>query len=109
VEAIDRLSARRYVEALELLDRLLAVDLATLPEEGAAYDERIFNEFVHEARGACLFRLDRYAEAADAFAEASKLNPASLAYRAKWHAAQGRAENGPLSSGRGAARQLARR
>ena len=36
------------------------------PLWGPAYDERIFNEFAHEARGVCLFRLGRYAEAADA-------------------------------------------
>jgi tetratricopeptide (TPR) repeat protein len=109
VEAIERLSERRYTEALELLDRLLAVDLAALPAEGVAYDERIFNEFAHAARGACLFRLGRYAEAQDAYAEARRLNPASLAYRAKWRVAQGRAEKAAPVSDRAGARQLARR
>jgi tetratricopeptide (TPR) repeat protein len=109
VEATDRLSEGRYVDALELLDRLLAVDLSALPAEGAAYEERIFNEFAHEARGACLFRVGRYAEAADAYAEAWRLNPASLAYRAKGLVAQGRADSALSGSGRAEAQQLARR
>jgi glycosyltransferase involved in cell wall biosynthesis len=91
VEAAVAMSDGRYVEALELLDRLLSVDLVTLPADGAAYDERIFGEFAHEARGNCLFRLERYAEAADAYAEASRIDPSNLAYRAKREVAMGRA------------------
>jgi tetratricopeptide (TPR) repeat protein len=72
------------------LDTLLSVDLATLPEEGPAYDERIFGEFAHEARGVALFRLERYAEAAEAFAEALRLAPDNLEYRAKREVAVGR-------------------
>jgi tetratricopeptide (TPR) repeat protein len=91
LEAAWHLSNHRYNEALELLDGLLAVDLATLPAEGPGYDARIFGEFAYEARGVCLFRLARYAEAADAFAAATRLNPEKTAYRAKWLAARGRA------------------
>jgi glycosyltransferase involved in cell wall biosynthesis len=91
VEAAARISDRRYGEALELLDRLLAVDLATLPDEGVAYDRGIFGEFVHEARGLCLFRLGRYAEAAEAYAQASRIDPDNLAYRSKRQVALGRA------------------
>ena len=36
--AVHDLREGRYAEALALLDRLLAVDLATLPGEGPAYD-----------------------------------------------------------------------
>jgi tetratricopeptide (TPR) repeat protein len=91
IEATGELSDGRYEEALALLDRLLAVDLDTLPAEGPAYDARIFGEFAHEARGACLFRLERYAEAADAYARALAADPGSLAYRAKWTVATARA------------------
>jgi tetratricopeptide (TPR) repeat protein len=91
IEAVGSLHAGRYEEALTLLDRLGEVDLSTLPDDGVAYDERIFGEFAQEARGACLFRLGRYAEAAVAYREALRLDPGNLAYRAKWTAAQGRA------------------
>jgi tetratricopeptide (TPR) repeat protein len=91
VQAALFTSDGRYLEALALLDRLVSVNLASLPADGAAYDERIFGEFAHEARGACLFRLERYAEAAEAYAEASRLDPSSLRYRAKYKVAMGRA------------------
>ena len=93
VEAAFHLSHARYDEALELLDRLLAVDVEGLPDEGASYDERIFGEFAHEARGLCLFRLGRYAEAAEAYDEALRENPGHLAYRAKRDVAAGRARD----------------
>jgi glycosyltransferase involved in cell wall biosynthesis len=95
VEAAALISARRYGESLQLLDRLLAVDLAALPGQGPAYDARIFGEFAHEARGACLFQLGRYAESAEAYGRASRLNPANLGYRAKRSAALGRARRMP--------------
>jgi glycosyltransferase involved in cell wall biosynthesis len=91
VEAAVAMSDGRYAEALELLDRLLAVDLAMLPNEGVAYDERIFGEFTHEARGTCLFRMERYAEAAEAYDHAALADPSNLTYRAKREVARGRA------------------
>jgi tetratricopeptide (TPR) repeat protein len=90
VQAAAQASHGRYGESLELLDQLLAVDVSALPDEGPAYDQRIFGEFAYEARGLCLFRLGRYAEAADAYARASQIDPGNLAYRAKWHVALGR-------------------
>jgi tetratricopeptide (TPR) repeat protein len=95
VEAAVHLSHERSDEALELLDRLLAVDVAALPAEGVAYDERIFGEFAHDARGTCLFRLGRYAEAAEAYARAAQANPANLPYRAKRDVSLGRARLHP--------------
>lgn len=90
VEAASHISAGRYEHALALLDRLLAVDVATLPAEGPAYDERIFGEFTHEARGVCLFRLGRYDEAAAAYERAARLDPGNLAYRSKRLVAESR-------------------
>jgi tetratricopeptide (TPR) repeat protein len=91
VHAAVHISAGRHQPALQLLDRLLGVDLSSLPAEGPSYDERMFKEFAHEARGVCLFRLGRYAEAADAFARASQIDPSNLGYRAKQQVALGRA------------------
>jgi tetratricopeptide (TPR) repeat protein len=95
VEACMHISRREYREALEQLDRLAAVDEPSLPAEGPAYDERIFGEFAHEARGACLFQLGRYAEAARAYAEASGIDPANLGYRSTGLVALGRARATP--------------
>jgi glycosyltransferase involved in cell wall biosynthesis len=91
IEAAVRIDQRRYADALPLLDALLAVDLVALPAEGPAYDARIFGEYTHEARGVCLFRLGRYAEAANAFREALTANPTNPAYRAKLTVTAGRA------------------
>lgn len=91
VQAATEMSNDRHREALDLLDALLAVDLATLPGDGPAYDARIFGEFAHEARGVCLFRLERYEDAAAAFDRAAKLDPANVGYTAKREAARGRA------------------
>jgi glycosyltransferase involved in cell wall biosynthesis len=99
VEACMHITQRHYPEALEQLDRLAAVDQSGLPAEGPAYDERIFGEFAHEARGACLFHLGRYSEAARAYAEASRIDPSNLAYRSKWMAALGRAREAPGQTG----------
>ncbi len=92
LEATSLLAAENYLEALELLDALLAVDLGSLPLEGPGYDERIFGEYAHEARGIALFRLERYIEAAEAFAAASRLDPGNVGYRSKAAAARGRAQ-----------------
>lgn len=91
IDAATCLRAGRYSESLDLLDRLLAVDQDTLPAEGPAYDQRIFGEFAHDARGTCLFRLGRYAEAAEAYGEASHADPSNVAYRSKCKVALGRA------------------
>jgi glycosyltransferase involved in cell wall biosynthesis len=93
IEATVRMADGRYLEALALLDRLLAVDLAALPVAGPAYDARIFGEFANEARGACLFRLGRYAQAADAYEQALRSDPGNLVYRSKWTVADGRSHS----------------
>jgi glycosyltransferase involved in cell wall biosynthesis len=98
IEASVKLSDGRPADALVLLDRLIAVDLTVLPDEGPAYDARIFGPFAHEARGACLFRLGRYGEAADAYAQAVRSDPSNLVYRSKWTVAKARADAAPARS-----------
>ena len=56
------------------------------------FDARIFGEYAHEARGACLFRLERYAEASAAFERAASLDPSNLGYRTKGRLATARAQ-----------------
>jgi glycosyltransferase involved in cell wall biosynthesis len=91
VEAAAHISAGRYTEALSLVDRLLAVDPAVVDPAGTAYDERIFGEYAQEARGVCLFRLERYDEASAAFETAASLDPSNLGYRTKARLASARA------------------
>jgi glycosyltransferase involved in cell wall biosynthesis len=72
-----------YEAALETLDRLSAVDVATLPDRGPSYDEELVRDLPHEARGLCMFRLGRYAEAAEEYAAALSYDPGNAEYRAK--------------------------
>jgi tetratricopeptide (TPR) repeat protein len=92
--------ADRHQEAMECFDQLLAVDVSTLPAlDGPSYDERIFSEFTHNARGACLFRLGLYREAADAFGAAALAAPDNIAYGAKRQVALGRLDSLRPSTG----------
>ena len=91
VQATVDISDGLFPQALELLDQLVTLDMDTLPGEGPAYDQRIFGEFAQDARGTCLFRLDRYAEAGEAYGAASSLDPTNVAYRSKREVALGRA------------------
>jgi glycosyltransferase involved in cell wall biosynthesis len=77
------LDAGRYETALEWLDRLTSVDVARLPDEGVAYDRRLFGSFAQSARGLCLFRLERYGEAAAAYGEAEADEPDNPEHRVK--------------------------
>lgn len=91
VQAAVLISARRYGESLGLLDRLVRVDVTALPDEGVAYDRRIFGEFAQEARGVCLMALGRYAQAVAAYEHALLENPGSTVHRARLALARGRA------------------
>jgi len=90
-EARALTEAGRHEEAIAAFDRLLAADLKQLPEEGPAYDERLFGVLAHEGRGLCLFRLGRYEEAAGAYAAAARCAPADPAYPVKRQLALARA------------------
>jgi glycosyltransferase involved in cell wall biosynthesis len=78
-----QMAAGQYEAAIGALDRLLAVEVARLPDEGPSYDRRLFGELAHEGRGLCLFRLGRYTEAADAYAAAARCAPADPGYPVK--------------------------
>jgi len=90
-EARELTAAGRHEEAIAAFGRLLAADLEQLPDEGPAYDERLFGELAHEGRGLCLFRLGRYEEAAAAYAAAARCAPANPAYPVKRELARARA------------------
>lgn len=90
-EARALMAAGRYDEAIADWDWLLAVDVRRLPDEGPAYDERLFGELAHEGRGLCLFRLGRYEEAAAAYAAAAECAPEEPAYPVKRKLALARA------------------
>jgi glycosyltransferase involved in cell wall biosynthesis len=74
-EARMLVAGGRPAEALANFDLLLAADRASLPDAGPSYDERLFGEAAHEGRGLCLFRLGRYAEAAEAYGRAAECAP----------------------------------
>ncbi|MDF3060734.1 MAG: glycosyltransferase [Microvirga sp.] len=88
------IAAGRHEEAVAILDDLVATDVDRPVKSGTSYDRRIFGEFAHDLRGIALLRLERFAEAAEAFeraAAAAAAAPDNLAYRAKAAAARGRA------------------
>jgi tetratricopeptide (TPR) repeat protein len=90
----------RYEEALPRFDRLLAVDLATLPDAGPAYGMAIFGALAHDGRAVCLFRLGRYAEAGEAWGRAAEVEPGDPSYTAKRRLAlarDARAAGAPLT------------
>jgi glycosyltransferase involved in cell wall biosynthesis len=80
-----------YERALDALDRIRGADPATLPDKGPSYDEELLGELPHEARGLCMFRLGRYAEAAEEYAAALSFAPGNVEYRAKLALATARA------------------
>ena len=73
----------RFEEALACFQTLLAVDMSTLPDLGPAYDARIFGSLSQDGCGVCLFRLGRYAEAADAWARADDSSSDDPSFAAK--------------------------
>jgi glycosyltransferase involved in cell wall biosynthesis len=89
VESHRQITAGRHEEAIAGLRRLLEVD-PTLPQP-LIYDERIFGSFAQAALGLALFRSERYAEAADAYRAAERLEPGVAEYRVKRQLAEARA------------------
>jgi cytochrome c-type biogenesis protein CcmH/NrfG len=84
------LEAGRYDDAAASFRRLLAVDTATLPGVGMAYDSGIFGSWAHASLGQVHFRAGRYADAAAAYAEAERLEPDNQEWAVKRRLAEAR-------------------
>lgn len=101
MKALIELDRGRPAEALRSLDRLGAVDRAVL-DDTIAYDERLFGALQHDARGLCLFRLGRFADAAGAYHQAQRCEPVNDQHRLKRlmaeHLASSRAGSTPAPS-----------
>ena len=68
--------------ALHWLDGLLKTDPARL-DDTMSYDRRLFGAWPNSARGLCLFRLERYDDAATAYRAAELDDPGNEEHRAK--------------------------
>lgn len=91
IEGNVALDAGRLEEAIDCFRRLLAADTAGLAEQGVSYDERIFGVFAQSSLGLALFRAGRFAESADAYAAAARLEPGNPEHEVKRTLAAARA------------------
>ena len=71
------------------LEQILHFDWAG-PDDPPAYDAPIVGELPWAAKALCLFRLGAYAEAAQAYEEASRHAPDDASYRVKAELARAR-------------------
>lgn len=93
IEGQIHLDQGRLDQAAECFRQLLQVDLRSLPAAGVSYDERLFGVFAQSSLGLALFRLGRYAEAAEAYAAAERLEPDEREHTAKRILAERRARD----------------
>ena len=93
-EGQAHLAGGRNEEAARCFTRILAVD--TSAPAPLAYDGRMFGADPRASLGLALFRLGRYAEAADAYAAAERLEPDAAEYRVKRLLAEARAQGAAL-------------
>jgi glycosyltransferase involved in cell wall biosynthesis len=92
IEGQLHLDAGHCEQAMDCFRRLLDVDPSR--PQPVIYDERIFGSWAQDALGLALFRLGRYAEAAEAYRTAEFLEPAVDAYRVKRRLAESKAKVG---------------
>jgi tetratricopeptide (TPR) repeat protein len=90
LEARALAALRRWPAALEIFERLSAIDADTLVGE-FAYDRNIFGAGALAEAGLSLFRAKRYADSAAWYRRAMGLAPERLDLRAKWQLAMARA------------------
>jgi tetratricopeptide (TPR) repeat protein len=92
LDGLDLIERGAYEDAIDRFDRILSVDPTMLPADSPSYDERLFGELSHEGRAFALFKVGRYAEAADSYGAAASLVPSNPAYPVKQQLAQARAD-----------------
>jgi tetratricopeptide (TPR) repeat protein len=85
------IAQERFQSAIDVFERLAAVDAETYFDEAIAYDTRIFGLWSLDALGLCCFRLGRFAESARYYALAEVAAPDAAEYRAKRRLAEARA------------------
>jgi glycosyltransferase involved in cell wall biosynthesis len=95
IEGNIRLDSGELEAAATCFGRLLEVDVADLPAQGVSYDRRLFGSFAYSSLGLALFRLERYEAAAEAYANASRLEPDAREHEAKRVVAEARARGLP--------------
>ena len=83
--------------AIRRLDELLALDLDTIVDTGAAYDRRIFGEWAWNLLGLCHFALGENPGAVEAFRLAEAADPTNAAYAARRKLAEARAASDGVS------------
>lgn len=91
---VFEVEAGRHDEALRLLERF-DVDPEVPVDDTFSYAAELFGARAAEARALCLFRLERYADAAVWYAEAERLEPEQPAHRLKRVIAEHRARTRP--------------
>jgi glycosyltransferase involved in cell wall biosynthesis len=86
----------RYEDAVAAFEQIADVDITPdLADKGPSYDVRVFGETAQDQRAVALFRLGRFAEAADAWGEAARLAPDDETYGPKRRVALARAGRRP--------------
>jgi tetratricopeptide (TPR) repeat protein len=83
--------AGHQAAAIEVFQRLAAIDAEAFSDPLTAFDKRLFGEFTWAALGTCCFKLGCYAESAAWFFKAAAADPQSLDYRVKGLLAAGKA------------------
>jgi glycosyltransferase involved in cell wall biosynthesis len=95
LEARRLVAQKRFEAAIGRAERVLEIAARQEPSI-LAYDMRLLGEAPHEIKALCLFRLERYAEAAAEYAKAWELAPEDISYRVKRDLAAARARRGSL-------------
>jgi hypothetical protein len=95
VRANQAMASHRWSDAVDPLERLLAVDADTVVHQVMGYDRGLFGEWAQQALGAVAFHLGDDAAAARWFAAAAAANPDNPEYAVKHRLAAARAGSHP--------------
>lgn len=91
LEARSLAATGGWEEALAIFERLANVDADTLVDD-FAYDRALFGAGALAEGGLCLFRLERYGDAAHWFGRAVACEPDNLSFRSRFELAMARAD-----------------